>query len=113
MDDAKVLERVCKIREFNSLHKEFKNKDLYRLLLKPGIYIIYIYASGKMKSNKGAMTLAADTNTLDGIYLNIIDNQIIKKLQDESYQPKLARLEMIPKSNPPKFRPLGITLMIN
>lgn len=33
---------------------------------------------------------------------------MIKKLKDESYQPKLARLEMIPKKDPSKFRPLGI-----
>lgn len=104
-DDVKVLERICKIRELNSLHKEFKNKDLYRLLLKPGIFIA---AYGKIKGNKGAMTPAADSDTLDGISLNIINNRIIKKLQDESYQPKLARLEMIPKKDPTKFRPLGI-----
>lgn len=104
-DDTRVLERICKIRELNSLNKEYKNKDLYRLLLKPGIYIS---AYGKIKSNKGALTPAADNDTLDGINLSIIDNQIIKKLQDESYQPKLARLEMIPKRDTTKFRPLGI-----
>lgn len=104
-DDVKVLERICKIRELNSLHKEFKNKDLYRLLLKPNIYIS---AYGKMKSNKGAMTPAADNDTLDGINLNIINNTIIKKLKDETYQPKLACLEMIQKKDPSKFRPLGI-----
>jgi hypothetical protein len=108
-DDVKVLERICKIRELNSLHKEFKNKDLYRLLLKPGIFIA---AYGKIKGNKGAMTkskaINADSDTLDGTSLSIINNRIIQKLQDESYQPKLARLEMIPKRNSEKFRPLGI-----
>lgn len=54
------------------------------------------------------MTPAADGDILDGISLNIIHNQMIKKLQDQSYQPKLARLEMIPKTDPTKFRPLGI-----
>ena len=104
-DDTKVLERICKIRELNSINKEYKNKDLYRLLLKPGIYIS---AYGKIKSNKGALTPAADNDTLDGINLDIINRLIIQKLQDESYQPKLARLEMIPKRDPTKFRPLGI-----
>jgi group II intron reverse transcriptase/maturase len=104
-DDTAVLERIVKIRELNVNNKEYKNKDLYRLLLKPGIYIC---AYGKIKKNKGAVTPAVNKDTLDGLGLERINKHIISKLKDESYQPKLARLEMIPKREPNKFRPLGI-----
>lgn len=104
-DDTLVLKRLLKIRELNVNNKEYKNKDLYRLLLKPGIYIS---AYGKLKKNKGSVTPAADKETLDGISIERIKEQIIGKLKDQSYQPKLARLEMIPKREPNKFRPIGI-----
>lgn len=79
------------------------NKDLYRLMYLPELYIT---AYERLKSNPGNMTPGPDGSTLDGFSVEAIGD-IIKRMRDESFQFSRARRETIPK---PKggTRPLGI-----
>ena len=97
---AEILERISK----NSLN----NKDeiftrLYRYLLRPDIYHV---AYSHLYSNAGAATNGINNDTADGFSEKKIAD-IIKSLEDETYQPNPVRRVYIPKKNGKK-RPLGI-----
>ena len=97
---AEILERISK----NSLN----NKDeiftrLYRYMLRPDIYHV---AYSHLYSNAGAATNGINNDTADGFSEKKIAD-IIKSLEDETYQPNPVRRVYIPKKNGKK-RPLGI-----
>jgi len=98
------LERLKVIRKLNTEKPGFINRDLYRLLFS---HELYVSAYENIKSNTGALTPAADPETLQGFSVDRIQN-IINKMKDESWQPKNARLVMIPKPGKSTLRPLGI-----
>lgn len=86
-----------------------KNKNeiftrLYRYLLRPDIYYI---AYKNLYANAGAGTKGIDNDTADGFSESYV-MRIIKKLKDETYQPKPTRRIYIEKKNSDKLRPLGI-----
>lgn len=61
-----------------------------------------------MKSNKGALTPAVDTDdTLQGFSLSRME-KIIKEIATETWKPKTCRQIMIPKPGKIEKRPLGI-----
>jgi len=99
------LDRLKIITTLNNTHKDFINRDLYRLLYNKELYIT---AYENIKSNKGALTPGADPNeTLQGFSLKRID-KLIEQMRDQSWQPKLARQILIPKPGKTTLRPLGI-----
>ena len=98
------LNRLKVIEKLNSNNPDYKNKDLYRLLYTRELYVV---AYEKIKSNKGANTPATEEETLQGYSLERID-KIISKMKNQSWQPKPARLVMIPKPGKKTLRPLGI-----
>ena len=88
------LKRLQVIQELNLKKPGFINRDLYRLLFSRELLVI---AYENIKSNKGALTPAADPEeTLQGFSVDRIQN-IIQGMKNESWQPKNARLVMIPK----------------
>ena len=87
----------------HSSNKDYKYQRLYRLLFNNEMYFI---AYQKIYAKEGNMTRGSDNRTIDNMSLRRIDN-LISSLKDESYQPKPARREYIPKKNG-KMRPLGI-----
>lgn len=94
------LKTVC---EINSEKKDWVNKDLYRLLYKPDLYV---QAYESIKSNPGNMTAGSDGETMDGFSLSVIRG-IIEDLRTQKYRFKPARRVEIPKKNGKK-RPIGI-----
>jgi group II intron reverse transcriptase/maturase len=100
--DNKALQRVEILRQKNG-NPHWVNKDLYRLLFRPDLYIA---GYERIKSKPGNMTEGIDGTTIDGTSLEMIDG-IIKTMRDESFQFKPAKRVMIPKPKGGK-RPLGI-----
>lgn len=99
------LERLKILAILNSPDKNFVNRDLYRLLYNRELYVI---AYENLKSNKGALTPAADPDaTLQGFSLERID-KLIEQMRNQSWKPKLARQILIPKAGKKTLRPLGI-----
>ncbi|MEA9422435.1 reverse transcriptase domain-containing protein [Aeromonas caviae] len=101
-DDSTAYNRLDKLRELNA-RRDWVNKDLYRLLLKPELHIL---AYEKIKSAPGNMTKGIDGETIDGASLRNIE-VTISELKDESYKPTPSLRVFIPKKNG-KQRPLGI-----
>lgn len=102
-DGSKVLLRLERIRKLNAENNSFINKDLYRLLYKRDLYKI---AYQRIKSNRGSLTPATGSKTLDGMS-NVRIDKLISSLKNESYKPKLCRLKELIKPNG-KIRPLGV-----
>ena len=91
---AKVLLRLEQIQERNIKNKGYVNKNLYRFLYREELYVI---AFNKLKGNNGALTPAVNPETLDGFSQERVAN-IINKLRDENFQPKLCRLKQLKKT---------------
>ena len=96
------------INVLNSLNSHSQNQHyayerIYRLLYNPEMYYL---AYQNIYAKQGNMTKGVDNKTIDEMSIKRIDS-LIKKLRDESYQPKSARRVYIPKKNGKK-RPLGI-----
>ena len=83
--------------------KGYPIRNLYRLMYVPPLWL---EAYSNVYSNKGAITLGVDDDTLDGMSQRRID-QIINDLKAETYRCKPVRRVYIPKGNS-KLRPLGI-----
>lgn len=92
------------IREKNQQNPEWINRDLYRQLYNPTLYVL---AYERQKSKPGNMTPGTDGETLDGYSLEYIQ-KTIDLLKTEQYWPKPVRRIYIPKKAKGKFRPLGI-----
>lgn len=100
--ETQALARLEALRKRN-VDRDWVNSDLYRLLYRPDLYEV---AYEKIRSSPGNMTAGTDGVTLDGFSYAVL-NDMIRGLQDESFQFKPARREYIPKANG-KMRPLGI-----
>lgn len=92
----------------NISQNSYKNKDekftrLYRYLLREDIYYV---AYKKLYANRGAGTKGVDDDTADGFGEKYVNN-IIRKLSNNTYQPKPVRRISIDKANGKK-RPIGI-----
>ncbi|WP_232480174.1 reverse transcriptase domain-containing protein [Roseomonas sp. KE2513] len=98
----KVLGRLEALRKANG-NSAWVNHDLYRLMFKPGLYVV---AYERIKSSPGNMTPGADKQTLDGFSMHNIE-KIVSEMRNESFQFSRARRVQIPKPNGGK-RPLGI-----
>lgn len=95
-----ILARIC--------NNSTKNKNevftrLYRYLLRPDIYF---KAYQNLYANSGAATKGVNDDTADGFSEEKVVN-IIKALQDNTFQPTPVKRVYIEKANG-KFRPLGI-----
>lgn len=99
---SKAFNRLCTLQRLNA-DNQWINRDLYRLLYRPELYVM---AYERSKSKPGNMTTGTDGQNLDGMSMSQILG-IIDELKDESYMPQPARRVYIPKTNG-KMRPLGI-----
>jgi RNA-directed DNA polymerase len=99
----KAIDRLAVIRHKSKINKDWKHRDLFRILRKNDIWIT---AYETIKSKKGALTTGITKETLDGMSI-----QRLVRLQDkvvnESYQFKPINEIQIPKLNGRK-RPLGL-----
>jgi group II intron reverse transcriptase/maturase len=98
----KTFERLERLRTLNS-NRQWKNRDLYRLMYKEDLYIL---AYEQIKSKPGNMTAGMDGETLDGFSLEAI-REIIQEMRTEQFQFKPVRTTFIPKASG-KMRKLGI-----
>jgi group II intron reverse transcriptase/maturase len=100
----KAIDRLAVIRHKSKINKDWKHRDLFRILRKNDIWIA---AYENIKSNKGALKTGIPKETLDGMSI-----QRLVRLQDkvinESYQFKPVNEIKIPKPNGRK-RPLELT----
>lgn len=97
-----ALDRLCTLQRLNT-DNQWINRDLYRLLYRPELYVM---AYERNKSKPGNMTAGTDGQSIDGMSMSRIEG-IIQEIRDESYKPQPARRVYIPKANG-KMRPLGI-----
>ena len=74
----KTLQRLECLRKLNS-NRDWKNRDLYRLMYKEDLYIL---AYEQIKSKPGNMTPGTDQETLDGFSLETI-REIIHEMKTE------------------------------
>ncbi len=98
---TEILDRIARNSKNN---KEEIFTRLYRYMLRPDLYYL---AYNRLYRNKGAATKGVDDDTSDGFSEEKI-NKIIQSLADETYMPKPARREYIPKKRSTKKRPLGL-----
>ena len=98
---TEILDRIARNSRNN---KEEIFTRLYRYMLRPDLYYL---AYNILYRNKGAATKGVDNDTADGFSEEKI-NKIIRSLADETYMPKPARREYIPKKRSTKKRPLGL-----
>jgi group II intron reverse transcriptase/maturase len=96
------IQRLSKLVELNA-NTTWVNRDLYRLLYRPELYIV---AYERVKSSPGSMTVGTDRQSIDGFSMKQIE-AIIDTMRNESFQFSRARRIKIPKANG-KLRPLGI-----
>lgn len=109
--ENKIINRLKVIQTINQQNPLYKNKDLYRMLYKPELFLI---AYEKIKKNKGATSTIVfnknanlDENNADGFSLKTI-HKIISQLRDSSFQFRPVRRIYIPKPQSKETRPLGI-----
>lgn len=102
MDYNRLLKKLDGFRQRNSENHRYLNKDVYRILYTPELYII---AYNSIKSNDGAETKGADNISLDGFCMEWVKD-IISSLRNESYRPRPNTTRLIPKKNG-KMRKLG------
>ena len=80
---------------------------IYRLLYNPELYLLFVdRTTGRIYSNKGAMTPGVNGETADGMSMEKIE-RIIDALRHERYRFSPVRRVYIPKKNG-KLRPLGM-----
>ena len=93
MDFNRFLKKLNGFRQRNSDDRCYLNKDVYRILYTPELYII---AYNSIKSNDGAETPGADGVSLDGFCMEWVDD-IISSMRDESYRPTPNATRLIQK----------------
>lgn len=92
------------LRAKNRTDPTWINRDLYRLLYNPSLYVL---AYERLKSKPGNMTPGTDRQTLDGYSLETIQGHIAG-MRTEQYRPTPVRRTYIPKAQSRKRRPLGV-----
>ncbi len=97
-------DKILEVLKGNSNKQEYKYESLYRNLYNKEFYL---KAYEKIYAKEGNMTAGTDGVTIDGFSMIIIEN-LIESLKNETYQPKPAKRQYIPKKNSDKLRPLGI-----
>ena len=104
MDNEAFVRRLKVIRKLNQTNKDYVNNQLYKLVMsRPALIAGY----EGIKSNKGATTPSSDEQSLDGFgEARLV--KLMDALKNESWQPRPARREMIPKPGKTTLRPLGI-----
>jgi group II intron reverse transcriptase/maturase len=88
-----------KLQDLHLRSSKFPNesidRNLYKLLCDTEILVI---AYNKLKSKPGQMTPGVNPETLDGMSLEVL-NEIVERIQDETFQFKPARRVQIPKAS--------------
>ncbi len=92
------------LRKKNQNDPAWINRDLYRKLYNPTLYLL---AYQRIKSKPGNMTPGVDGQTLDGYSIEVIQ-KTIQLLKMEHYEPTPVRRVYIPKKATGKYRPLGV-----
>lgn len=95
MERQRLPDKLEGFRMRNTNNHGYRNKDIYRLLYEPEMYII---AYNNIKANDGAETAGADGTSLHGFSQAWVEG-IIAAMRDESYQPLPNKIQWIPKSN--------------
>jgi group II intron reverse transcriptase/maturase len=99
----KAIERLSVIRHQSEINKNWKHKELFRILRKDDIWIA---AYENIKRNKGALTPVITKENLNEISLKRLE-KLREKVVNESYQFKALNEIHIPKSDSRK-RSLGL-----
>ena len=90
-----ILDILKNINNQNKKFKDWKNKNLYKLLTNKELLKL---AYNNIKSKPGSMTPNSDGITLDGISENWFDG-IITNLREGTFQFKPSRIKEIPKTS--------------
>lgn len=102
----KAIERLSVIRHQSKINKDWKHKELFRILRKDDIWIA---AYENINSNKGALTPVITKETLNVITLKRLE-RLREKVVNEIYQFKTLNESQIPKSDGQK-RLLGLPIV--
>ena len=97
------LQRLSVIQELSKNKKDWKHKELFRLLRKDDIWV---RAYENIKSNKGLLTPGRNPQTLDGVSIVSL-KRLQEKVVNESYQFSPVKQIEIPKPDAHK-RSLGL-----
>ncbi len=89
-----AFDRLKHIQKLNS-NPNWRNKDLYRLMYRPELYIA---AYEKIKSCPGNMSPSEDGETLDGFSVKTVE-KIISEMRTCKFQFKPSKRIEIPKSS--------------
>ena len=101
---TKACDALAILRRRNRQNPRWVNRELYRLLYQPSLYIM---AYERLKSKPGNMTPGTDGQTLDGFSLETIQGHIAL-MRNEQYRPTPVRRTYIPKAQSRQRRPLGM-----
>lgn len=102
--EMKGLSRLQKIRKLNQKNPGWINRDLFRLMTKPDLYMS---SYEKIRRNKGALTKGTTPETAEAFSLEKIE-EIIQAIKSEQFNLTPARRIYIPKPGKKDKRPLGI-----
>ena len=108
MEHNHFFRRLRSLTNLNRRQDDFKNLDLYKLLLRKETLTA---GYEKIRNNSGATTPASDGQSLDGFGLQRL-LKLQSTLRDESWDPRPARRKWIPKHGSTSFRPLGIQVVL-
>ena len=97
------LKRLVAINKLSQKDKNWKHKDIFRILNNDEIWLA---AYEKLKSNKGAITPGSTPKTMDGMSLARL-KRLKEQVCSEQYNFKNVKLTYIPRADGRK-RPLGL-----
>lgn len=97
------LKRLVAINKLSQKDKNWKHKDIFRILNNDEIWLA---AYEKLKSNKGAITPGSTPQTMDGMSLARL-KRLKEQVCSEQYNFKNVKLTYIPRADGRK-RPLGL-----
>lgn len=99
----KGLQRLSKIRYLSEKDKNWKHRDLFRILNHNDLWIT---AYETLKGNKGSLTPGSTSETMDGMSIDRL-NRLRTKVMDESYRFNPVKRTYIKRPDG-RFRPLGM-----
>jgi group II intron reverse transcriptase/maturase len=99
----KGLQRLSIIRSLSEKDKNWKHRDLFRILNHNDLWIT---AYETLKGNKGSLTPGSTSLTMDGMSINRL-NRLRAKVMDESYRFNPVKRTYIKRPDG-KLRPLGM-----